>query len=59
MYVCLFVLGFQYFSHMRVVPEVRRQSLKCFKMISYIDIILLVNTYACVFHIVNIHKQYS
>ena len=42
----------------RAVPEVHRQSLKCFKMTSNIDISLHVNIYKCVFHIMNIHKQF-
>ena len=35
---------------MRAVPEVRRQSLKCFKMASDIDITLHVCTYTCFPH---------
>ena len=42
-----------------VVPEVRRQSLKCFKITSDIDITLHVCTLTCVFHIVAIHKQFN
>ena len=42
--------------HTRVVPEVRRQNLKCFKMTSDIDITLPVYTYTCVFQIMDIHK---
>lgn len=41
---------------MRAVPDVRA-SLKCFKTILDPDIILHVNTYTRVFHIVNIKNQ--
>ena len=44
---------------MRVVPRVRRQSLKCFKMTFDTDITLHVCTFTCVFNIVGIHKSQS
>ena len=49
-YLCLL-------SCTRAVPEVRRQSLKCFKMTLDNNITVHVCTLTCVFHIVDIHKQ--
>ena len=45
------------FLNTRIVPEVRRQRLKCFKMTSDIEITLHVCTCTSVFDIVDIHNQ--
>ena len=44
-------------DYTRVVPEIRRQNLKCFKMASDIDITLHVCTFTCIFHFMIVHKQ--